>query len=87
MELTPFEKLAAHRERMAFQAKAMSALMDLIERAKEPELQIEYYKDLLRSGTKAQLEEERGITAEAMKDLRALNAAIALICENFSIEA
>ena len=31
-------------------------------------------------------EEERGVTLEAMKDLKALEAAIRLLCENFSIE-
>ena len=85
--LTPFEKLTAHREKMVFQSAAIKALLDLIEQAKEPQLQIDYYKELLKTGTREEREEERGITVEAMKDLNALNAAIVLICENLNIEA
>ena len=85
--LTPFEKLAAHREKMAFQSAAIKALMDLVERAEESQLQVDYYKELLKTGTREEREEERGVTVEAMKDLRALNEAIALICENLKIEA
>ena len=87
MELTPFEKLAAHREKMKMQTLALNALMDLIEQAKDTEAQIKRYTQLRRDGDDATREDERGITAEAIKDLRAFNAAIALICENFAIEA
>ena len=85
--LTPFERIAAHREKVAFEAKAISALMDLIEQAKEPELQVEHYKKLIHSGSHEERMEEAGITAEAIKDLQAINSAIALICQNLNIEA
>ena len=87
MELTPFEKLAAHREKMKMQTLALNALMDLIEQAQTSERQVENYRKLLLSGSSEELAEQRGITSEAMKDLRAFNAAIALICESIAIEA
>ena len=83
MELTPFEKLAAHKEKMALHFASINALMDLIEREKECQAQIEYYKTL----TGLDREEERAVTMEAIKDAKALNAAIDLICKNISLEA
>lgn len=87
MELTPFEKLTAHREKMKIQTLALNALMDLIEQAETSQQQIDRYKELMRTGTPEERKDERGITTEAMKDLRAFNAAIALICETIAIEA
>ena len=87
MELTPFEKLAAHREKMKLQTLAINALMDLIEQAKTSEAQIKRYTQLRVDGDDAIRDKESGITAEAIKDLRAFNAAIALICESIAIEA
>ena len=83
MELTPFEKLAAHREKITFQSTALNALMDLLEREEECQAQIKYYFSL--SGSMR--EEERDVTLEAMKDARALNEAIVLICQNININA
>ena len=87
MEQTPFEKLQTHRESINFQSAAIKALMDLVEREKECQLQIEYYRGLLRAGSTAEAEEERGVTVEALKDQRALNEAIIMICNNLSAEA
>ena len=81
--LTPIEQFIANREFRAQQVTAFSALTDLIEREKECKAQIEYWRTL----TGVEREEERGVTAEAMKDLKALQAAIDLICENFSLES
>ena len=81
--LTPFDQFTLNRENKAKQASAFSALLDLIEREKECRLQIEYYRGLKGDDR----EEERGVTMEAMKDLKALEAAIQILCENFSIEA
>ena len=83
MQLTPFEKLKAHREKMAFESSATKALMDLIEREQECQAQIDYYKTL----TGIEREEESAIMLEVMKDQRALNEAIALICKNLSLDA
>ena len=83
MQLTPFEKLKAHREKMAFESSATKALMDLIEREQECQAQIDYYKTL----TGIEREEEGVIMMEVMKDQRALNEAIALICKNLSLDA
>ena len=83
MQLTPFEKLKAHREKMAFESSATKALMDLIEREQECQAQNDYYKTL----TGIEREEESAIMLEVMKDQRALNEAIALICKNLSLDA
>lgn len=87
MELTPFEKLKAHREKIAFQSTAIKALMDLVEREKECQLQIDFFKELIRTGSAEEREDERGVTVEAMKDQRALNEAIVLICRQLAAEA
>ena len=87
MELTPFEKLKAHREKIALQSTVIKALMDLVEREKECQLQIDYYKELMRTGSLEDREEERGVTIEAMKDQRALNEAIILLCNQLAAEA
>ena len=81
--LTPFEQFTLNRENKAKQVTAFSALLDLIEREKECRAQIEYYRGLKGEDR----DDERGVTMEAMKDLKALEVAIQMICENFSIEA
>lgn len=81
--LTPFEQFTLNRENKAKQVSAFSALLDLIEREKECRAQIEYYRTLKGEDR----DDERGVTMEAMKDLKALEVAIQMICENFSIEA
>lgn len=80
--LTPFEQFTLNRENKAKQVTAFNALVDLIEREKECRAQIKYWRSLTGDAR----EEERGVTAEAMKDLQALELAIQLICENFSLE-
>jgi hypothetical protein len=83
MEPTPFERLKIHREKMAFQSAAIKALLDLIEREKECQAQVDYWKSL----TGAEQAEETPIMAEVLKDQIALNQAIALICENLNLES
>ena len=80
--LTPFEQFTLNRENKAKQVTAYNALMDLIEREKECQAQVDYWKSL----TGAEQAEEAPIMAEVLKDQIALNQAIALICENFSLE-
>ena len=81
--LTPLEQFVNNRNERAKEVTAYSALLDLMEREKECRAQIEYWRTL----TGADREDERGVTAEAMKDLQALEIAIDMICKNFSIEA
>ena len=81
--LTPLEQFVNNRNERAKEVTAYSALLDLVEREKECRAQIEYWRTL----TGADREDERGVTAEAMKDLQALEIAIDMICKNFSIEA
>ena len=81
--LTPLEQFVNNRNERAKEVTAYSALLDLIERENECRAQIEYWSTL----TGPNREEERGVTAEAMKDLKALEVAIQMICENFSLES
>ena len=81
--LTPLEQFVNNRNERAKEVTAYSALLDLVEREKECRAQIEYWRTL----TGADREDESGVTAEAMKDLQALEIAIDMICKNFSIEA
>ena len=82
MTPTPLEQFILRRDERAKEVSAYSALNDLVEREQECRSQIDYYRTL----TGEEREEERGVTLEAMKDLKALEAAIQLLCENFSIE-
>ena len=83
MELTPFEKLKLHREKMSFESAAIKALMDLVDRERECQVQIDYFKSL----TGIEREEERAIMVEVLKDQRALNEAFVLICKNLRIDS
>ena len=85
--LTPFEKLEAHRQKMSVQAKALAAMMDLIDQANETQIQIDRYNDLVASGSLMEAEEEAGITIEALKDMKSINYALQLIAMSFDIEA
>jgi len=64
----------------------LSALLDLCARARESELQIEYYKKNFLDNDE-ECEEEKMITEEAMKDLMAINSAIMIITDQLNIEA
>ena len=87
MELTPFERLEAHRTRINLEVKAMAALRDLVEQSDEVHAQINYYQSLVLSGSEEDRKAEAPVTIEAIKDLTAINQAIIAICQNFGFEA
>ena len=87
VNLTPFEKLEAHRQKVNVQTKALAAMMELIDQSNETQLQIDHYNNLVASGSLAEAEEEAGITIEALKDMKSINCALQLLAMSFDIEA
>ena len=78
MTLTPFESARAGQERAALLSATITATREMVDLGHECDIQITAYRKLLLLGPagKARRDEERGITAEAMKDARMVNQAI-----------
>jgi len=78
MILTPFERAQAGQERTALLSATITATREMVNLGHECDIQITAFRNLLLMGDagKALRAEEKGITAEAMKDARMANQAI-----------
>ena len=83
MKLTPFEEAKAGQEKIALLSATITATRKMVDLGEECAMQITAFRELLRLGPdgKALRDEERGITAEAMKDAKMVNQAIVALAD------
>jgi hypothetical protein len=83
MTLTPFERAQAGHEKTALISATITATRKMVDLGEECAEQISAFRKLLLLGPdgKALRDEERGITAEAMKDAKMVNHAIVTLAD------
>ena len=83
MTLTPFERAQAGQEKAALLSATITATRKMVDLGDECAMQITSFRELLLLGPsgRALRDEERGITAEAMKDAKMVNKAIVALAD------
>ena len=82
MKLTPIESIIHENNQHGYKVSGRSALVELIERAEESQLQIDYYNENFADGG---CPDEKMIVLEAIKDLNACQDAIELIMKRLDL--
>jgi len=85
MELTPLERIEQQHLNFALFRATVSATQDLMKVARECDNEIEAFRANIRAGIRSS-EDQKSKTANALRDARMTNEAIAALAETLEIK-